>query len=287
MRKTGVAVGCGALATNGTWRTFMCYNLGATKTTIAEQLAYANNLYYNGGTGHVPATAAESDSAVYGHLYQWGRIGDGHQRRSSVNSDVNGPAPGTYTRLDSINGSEQIRHDSVRYYGKFITNNANNAAPYDWNRNPSGRNVTLWRNYRYTPNDPCAKVAGANWRIPIQSEWGDIFKGGLAAGAPGTANANTWEWVNHGKGTNNSFSTPGGYKIKPDGVTTTLFLPAAGSRSNGMGQFDSPGVYGAYWSTTIYGNFSYYLSFNGGNVIPANHLYRAYGVSVRCIADNY
>jgi uncharacterized protein (TIGR02145 family) len=271
---------------DGTWRSFMCYNLGATKTSIADQLAYTGNIYYNGGLGHAPATDAEGDSSVFGNLYQWGRIADGHQSRISKNSDVNGPAPGTYTAFDNAwasGGSEQIRSDSVRYYGKFIT--APNT-PYDWNRNPSGRNIFLWRNYRYTQNDPCAQISGATWRLPTQTEWSDIFKGGLSAGNPGNANANTWTWKAPGTTTNNGFGTPGGYQIKPDGVTVTLFLPAAGNRGYGNGQLSNPGVSGYYWSATAYGDFSFNLTFYSGSVYPAGYSYRAYGFSVRCIAEN-
>jgi hypothetical protein len=40
-----VAVGCGAMTMNSGWRTFMCYNLGATKTTLATQMSYDTNWY--------------------------------------------------------------------------------------------------------------------------------------------------------------------------------------------------------------------------------------------------
>jgi len=280
-----VAVGCGAFATDGTWRTFMCYNLGATQTTISGQLSYANNLYLSGALGTTPATAAQGDSAVFGNLYQWGRIADGHQKRNSLNSVVNGPAPGTYTDFDgawAAGGSEQVRSDSVRFYGRFITNPS---TPYNWNRNPSGRNVWLWRTYRYTNNDPCGQVSGANWRMPTQTEWGDIFRGGQGSGAPGTANANTWVWRAPGTTTNLAYGTAGGYEIKPDGVTTTLFLPAAGSRNDSNGQLYSSGVNGNYWSATTYGEFSFYLRINSSLVRPAYYYSLANGFSVRCVAE--
>jgi uncharacterized protein (TIGR02145 family) len=280
-----VAVGCGAMTMTGHWRSFMCYNLGATQTTIADQLAYTSNLYYNGALGHTPATAAEGDSAVFGNLWQWGRISDGHQLRTSENSLANGPAPGTYTAFDNAwasGGSEQIRSDSVRYYGRYVTVTT---TPWDWNRNPSGRNVFLWRTYRNTTNDPCTQIAGANWRMPTQTEWGDIYSGGQLGGAPGNARANVWTWKAPGTTTDGAFGTAGGFQIKPDGVTTTLFLPAAGDRNYRTGPLGHAGSHGYYWSATTYGNFSHYLHMDQANVLPSAFHFRAYGFSVRCVAD--
>jgi uncharacterized protein (TIGR02145 family) len=299
-----VAVGCGAMTAEGTWRTFMCYNLGATATTLATQMTTAGNVYNSDAVGAVPATGytgANVYSAVFGDLYQWGRRADGHEKRSSRNSaTTNAPSVGPYTGFDATwanGGSEQVTSASVDY-GKFIVNSSSATsrtagqygqfAPFDWNANPTSRNAFLWRNYRYTQNDPCANLGatGTNWRVPTQEEWGSIFRGDSGAGAPGIALANTWQWKAPGTTTNGSTGTAGGYEIKPDGVTTTLFLPAAGHRYNYNGQLRSPGVNGNYWSASAYGDFSHYLTFNSGNVIPAHYYYRAYGLSVRCIAEN-
>jgi hypothetical protein len=291
-----VAVGCGAITMDGGWRTFMCYNLGATQTTIATQLSYANNLYLSGFLGHVPATATEGNAAVYGDLYQWGRFPDGHEKRTSNNSDVAGPAPGTYTAIDNAwasGGSEPIRSDSIRYYGKVLTVSTC-APPYDWSRDPTGRNVWLWRSYQYSPNDPCLHVSGidggdAIWRSPNQSEWGDIWRGGSSASNPSSSlpanTANSWVWKAPGTTTNLSYGTAAGYEIKPDGVTTTLFLPAAGHRNHSLGRLYYSGFNGYYWSATTYGTFSYYLTITSGNVVPASYTYRSYGFSVRCVAE--
>jgi hypothetical protein len=290
-----VAVGCGAMTMDGGWRTFMCYNLGATQTTIATQLSYANNLYLSSGLGHVPATAAEGNAAVYGDLYQWGRKTDGHEKRTSNNSDVSGPAPGTYTALSTVwasGGSMQVRSDSTRYYGKFITAPS---APYDWSRDPVGQNLYLWYSLRIEYNDPCVHVSGVNggndiWRIPTQSEWGDIWRGGGSSSSNTSSSlpantANTWVWKSPGTTTNLGYGTAGGYEIKPDGVTTTLFLPAAGYRNPSTGQLQHSGGWGDYWSATAYGTFSYNLTISGGSVVPASYSTRAHGFSIRCVSE--
>ena len=283
-----VAVGCGAFATDGSWRTFMCYNLGATQTTIAGQLSYASNLYLSANLGTVPATAAQGDAAVFGHLWQWGRISDGHQLRTSANSLAAGPVPaGQYTAWGgtwAAGGSEQVVSGNANFYGKFIYTNA---TPWDWSNNPTGRNLYLWVLWRDVNRDPCGQVAGANWRIPTQTEWSDIYKGGQGADAPGNATANTWVWRAPGTTTNLAYGTAGGFEIKPDGETTTLFLPAAGYRTSSTGQLYNPGVNGFYWSVTTYGNFSFSLHFTSGNVIPAYYNFRTLGYSVRCVAELY
>jgi len=65
----------------------------------------------------------------------------------------------------------------------------------------------------------------------------------------------------------------------------SLFLPAAGFRSNSNGQLYNSGITGNYWSASTYGDFSFYFYFSGGNVIPANINSRAHGFSVRLVED--
>ncbi|MDR2005366.1 MAG: fibrobacter succinogenes major paralogous domain-containing protein, partial [Prevotella sp.] len=116
-----------------------------------------------------------------------------------------------------------------------------------------------------------------NWRTPSQDEWGNLYKGGTVSGSPSTATANTWVWN----------STNGrGYEIRPDGATTTLFLPASGHRHNGNGLLYGQGASGHYWSISVIGANAYYLHFNSGNVYPANSGNRAFGFALRCIKNS-
>ncbi|NDV46957.1 hypothetical protein D0T49_07845, partial [Paludibacter sp. 221] len=131
-----------------------------------------------------------------------------------------------------------------------------------------------WRNQKNTTYDPCP----TGWRVPAQGEWSDIFRGGSALGAKTTAVANTWTWYAAANGT-------AGYEIKPDGETTTLFLPAAGSRFGSTGELYGVGADGYYWSGSLSSVYSLYLYFNGSVVAPVTQHYRTYGFSVRCIAD--
>ncbi|NDV46975.1 hypothetical protein D0T49_07935, partial [Paludibacter sp. 221] len=145
------------------------------------------------------------------------------------------------------------------------------AYPFNWT---TAVTVDLnWRNQKNT-YDPCP----TGWRVPAQGEWSDIFRGGSAPGAKTTAVANTWTWHDAANGT-------AGYEIKPDGETTTLFLPAAGYRHHGSGELYSVGSGGYYWSGSLSSTYSLSLTFDDSLVYPAPNNARGYGFSVRCIAD--
>ncbi|GHT39244.1 hypothetical protein FACS189437_02050 [Bacteroidia bacterium] len=187
-----------------------------------------------------------------GWLFQWGRTADGHQWRSSAT--VAGPdTTTTYTGAAS-----------AKRAGQFITNN-NGYTAWDWHW---PQYDFFWRNW----NDgrfPCA----AGWRVPASDEWGSLFVDGGTYGSPGIATANTWTW------------TTSGYQIKPDGTTTSLFLPAAGYRNCSIGAFSSVGSRGAYWSSTTASSGAFYLHFVSSRVSPEISYHRAYGFAVRCVAE--
>ncbi|NDV47445.1 hypothetical protein D0T49_10345, partial [Paludibacter sp. 221] len=244
-----VAVGCGAKTVSGGWSTFMCYNLGATVTTIAAQKATSSVVYSYGGSGATPNNMKLSP--VYGDLYQWGRKTDGHEKRASTASTTTAPVAGLTAGTNT--------------FLKIA------AYPYNWTSAPTAD--LNWRNQKNATYDPCP----TGWRVPAQGEWSDIFRGGSAPGAKSTAVANIWEWYSTG-GTN-------GYEIKPDGETTTLFLPAAGNRSHYNGEFYSVGSHGIYWSGSLSSAYSLNLYFNASNVSPATQYSRSHGLSVRCISE--
>ncbi len=68
----------------------------------------------------------------------------------------------------------------------------------------------------------------------------------------------------------------------------SLFLPAAGLRSNFSGELAYASSYGYYWSSSLnYGgnNYAGNLYFNSGYVNPLNNNLHAYGFSVRCVQN--
>jgi hypothetical protein len=316
-----VAVGCGAKNNQGEWITFMCYNLGAQHgITINEQKNYSlSNHSHNNMSGLHYYT--HDEEKVYGSLFQWGRIADDHEKRTDNGTSLKTAAAyGVIQKSDIGNGNTcssidasvrplcQIKTSSTTWYGKFIF------GPGNWNpyHDEPDKVDVLWRTGRFIANDPCAHYktdgsyvafwhegtdqtdpgtgvcqdAGTGWKIPSVEEFGVIYKGGTIAGTPGTATANTWFWNDGGMlwgDPNTSYTKPAGYEIRPDNVTTTLFLPANGSRNASNAQLASPGANGNYWSGSTTGTNAYSLSINRGNVNPVVSNNRATGFGVRCI----
>ena len=101
-----------------TGRTWMDRNLGASRVAISS-----------------------SDKEAYGDLYQWGRLSDGHQDRSS-------------------NTTNTLSSKNVPGHGDFIISAED---PSDW-RNP--QNNDLWQGNENI-NNPCP----IGFRIPTKEEW--------------------------------------------------------------------------------------------------------------------
>jgi len=118
-------------------------------------------------------------------------------------------------------------------------------APYDW-RSP--QNANLWQGVNGV-NNPCP----SGYRIPTETEM----------------NAERLSWSsNNGSG---AFASP-------------LKWTMAGYRNYNNGTLFSVSFSGYYWSSSVSGTDSRYLNFisSGGGM---SDLYRAYGLTVRCIKD--
>ena len=92
--------------------------------------------------GASQVATAYNNSAAYGDLFQWGRLDDSHQTRTS----------GT---TDTLSSTDNPGHSN------FIKAPPN--TPCDW-RSP--QNDSLWQGVSGT-NNPCP----AGWRIPTSAEW--------------------------------------------------------------------------------------------------------------------
>jgi len=116
--------------------TFTYKGSPVTYGTVASQ----GKCWLDRNLGASQVATLYNDSNAYGDLFQWGRLGDGHQTRTS----------GTTTTL-SITDTPV---DSNFIYGM--------GSPYDW-RSP--QNDNLWQGVSGT-NNPCP----SGWRLPTSAE---------------------------------------------------------------------------------------------------------------------
>ena len=224
------------------WISFMNYNLGAeenVQTMTAEEQA-----------------AHDTPEDNYGDLYQWGRVADGHQVRTS--ETVSGAA----TAFDANSQASASTHK-----GKFII-------ATDWH---SPQNDNLWNFSTYPANNPCP----AGWRVPTTTELQSIANGSTSTFSGGSTSAgNYWKW--------NSGGTPG-WLIYPNTTGSgapTLFLPAAGYRNYSNGSLTNVGSTGYYCSSSVNSStYAYYLYFLSSTVFPGPNGNRGNSFSVRCVAE--
>jgi len=254
---------CGASVktVGGGWLTFMCYNLGAADTL--QFLSPTQQAYYS------------KPADEYGGLYQWGRVADGHQLRTSQSYPTNGTAleNGAVSGSD-LDGNGQVASTSDAFRKFIKTSDATTF--YDWRISQVD---TLWyNNGNKTVNDPCPD----GWRVPTIDELQSIMNGSASqvsfSGSYNSASGNRWQRV--------SASGPG-CLVTPSGSSSpTLFLPSAGYRSHNYSAMGSTGSEGFYWSSSVSDKTAYFFSFNSGTVYPVNnYYYRATGFSVRCVSE--
>jgi uncharacterized protein (TIGR02145 family) len=210
-------------------------------------------------TGSGANTTDTLSSDAKGWFFQWGRPADGHQWRRS--DTVTGPA--------SITNTTGVI-TAAKFAGKFIKSDINNV--YDWRKPQYDYAWRNWPDGRF----PCP----TGWRIPSSSEWESIYRSSWGYGTADDATSNTWTWIDKGAGTNGGR----GYVIKPDGITSTLFLPGAGYRDTN-GAIANVGSLGVYWSSTTASGGAYRLVFSSIRVSPELSHPRAHGMSVRCLAE--
>lgn len=117
--------------------------------------------------------------------------------------------------------------------------------PFDWRSSP---NANLWQGVNGT-NNPCP----SGYRLPTAAEW--------------TAERLSWS-SNNAAG---AFASP-------------LKLTLTGSRSSWSGNISSVGDSGVYWSSSVFGNESQFISI-GLSSAGLNSNNRADGYCVRCIKD--
>lgn len=100
-----------------------------------------NECWLDRNLGAEQVATSSTDLLAYGDLYQWGRLDDGHQLRTSLTTST-------------------LATSDTPGHANFITNSN---SPFDW-RNP--QNDNLWQGVDGV-NNPCP----VGFRIPTETEW--------------------------------------------------------------------------------------------------------------------
>ena len=221
----------------------------------------------------------------------------------TVTGDLAGQTTGNNKRISWDNHADNIRHGlfdfrvvlppveqeecvwingvcwatrNVGMPGTFVDNPEDAGMFYQWNRNIgwsatnpiiNSNGGTTWDGSTPagTTWETANEVCPAGYRVPTQAEFQSLVNSGSI-------------WVsnwNHTGVTGRVFGSG----------DNTLFLPAAGFRYNTSGALDYAGTGGYYWSSTVSGSNASSLFFNSSLSFMSNFT-RAWGLSLRCVADN-
>ncbi len=108
--------------------------------SVITCVSSAGQFWMDRNLGASQVATSSTDSAAYGDLYQWGRLTDGHEQRSSLTTTITSP-------------------NDVPGHGDFITTGV---SPGDW-RDP--QNDNLWQGLGGI-NNPCPQ----GFRLPTYTE---------------------------------------------------------------------------------------------------------------------
>jgi uncharacterized protein (TIGR02145 family) len=125
----------------GNCKTQVTFTYKGASVTYGTVSSTGTKCWLDRNLGASQVATAYNDSNAYGDLFQWGRLDDQHQTRTS----------GLTTTLSSTD----VPGHSNFIYGM--------GSPYDW-RSPQNNN--LWQGVSGT-NNPCP----SGWRIPTETEW--------------------------------------------------------------------------------------------------------------------
>ena len=246
-----LSINCINVYANGAWTG--CIQSAATPpiivtltTQVASDGAGGTYTFLNHNLG--ADTSLDPHTPVVGlqgGLVQWGK---------------SGPANWVGAANDGPNGFAAAPTSGDSNNGIIASWSGTAAANGSWN-------VAENSPVKVTENDPCL----TGYRVPTRNEW-------VAVNANNTV-SRTGPW--------SAGETQYGSALHygPSASTKLLTLPASGNRNNWNSAIGNRGVFGSYWSSTEFSSYAYGLGFDNTGVNPQDGAYRAYGFSVRCIAE--
>ncbi len=237
------------------------YNPDTGKTYKYTNLAGVSNEFMDRNLG--ATSTAASDVNSYGMLYQWGR-----KEPFPGSSEYNNAKEPSYVTITKeavsvySNLSNAIKHPMT-----FYTNN-NSGDWYTNGNNAYDGNKGLWNGYAFglakSTFDPCP----SGWRVPSHYKTNTSsspFSGMERYSGSLFWNTNGYAWTSAGIG----------------------FFPAAGTRGYSLGNLNSVGSNGNFWTSSCedyynaQGNY-FWITSSGANF---NYGARATGASVRCVRE--
>jgi hypothetical protein len=209
----------------------------------------------------------------------------------------NGVVPDTPTGATDAEGNPWNDNGTIKYYQKPVKHPTNDPCPSGW-RVPTQDEWETLGNYcdahtasgEFTVTNGVGNPANNPDLYWVAVVGGKTDKNWAADNtASGYAIYNKIDWLGaDGLGGAKAYAAQSGkylYDDAPDCPSPLLFLPVAGSRLYTNGKVDNVGDRGFYWSSTVSETGSHCLFFTNEAVRPNNAGFRAFGFSVRCVAE--
>ncbi len=133
------------------------FRYGGDSVTYAAVRAADGHIWLQQNLGATHVADSLTDTAAFGHLFQWGRWDDGHQLRNSMKA-LTSMLPGPKDPSSLGTGIPYF------YYGEPWWWQPGTPAD-TWSKHPPGS---------ANGKDPCAAI-GDGWRIPIREEWENLI----------------------------------------------------------------------------------------------------------------
>ena len=158
-------------------------------------------------------------------------------------------------------------------WGETETKSTYDWSTYKWNNGSDDTMTKYCKSSSYgtvdnkttlEPEDDVAHVKwGGDWRMPTKAELDELRN----------TNNCTWTWTTQG-GKN-------GYKVTSKKNGNSIFLPAAGFRSDSVLLY--AGTLGCFWSSSLYtdGSYDAFILYFNSSYVDWGHYYRYNGLPVR------
>ena len=209
----------------------------------------------------------------YNTYYQWGRkdafipgTGSANTNRTVYNISNSTVTGLTYTTSTTAKIADNIKNPTTHYY------NTSTCGPCDtqyynmWDAQQTGTN-NIATATKKTVYDPCP----AGFCVPT----GNLY---YFMGNGNSRSMSTWDGTNKGATWDNS--------VVANSITgTALFFPASGDRISSSGTLVYVGSHGYCWSTSPSSDSKVRYMYFNSNFWYWNKYYRAYGFSVRAVAE--